>query len=37
VVARVPPKSVRSPGDALKFRVDPHAVHVFDRATGRRL
>jgi len=37
MIARVPPKSVRLSGDALKFRVDPDDVHVFDRATGRRL
>jgi ABC-type sugar transport system ATPase subunit len=37
LIARMPPKSVQSTGDALKFRVDPHDVHVFDRATGKRL
>jgi multiple sugar transport system ATP-binding protein len=37
LIARMPPKSVRAPGDALALAVDPHDVHVFDRASGRRL
>jgi ABC-type sugar transport system ATPase subunit len=37
LIARMPPKSVRAPGDPLALTIDPRDVHVFDRATGRRL
>ncbi|MBV8446981.1 MAG: sn-glycerol-3-phosphate ABC transporter ATP-binding protein UgpC [Hyphomicrobiales bacterium] len=37
LIARMPPKSVRAPGDPLAFTMDPHDVHVFDRASGRRI
>jgi multiple sugar transport system ATP-binding protein len=37
ISARLPPRSVRHAGEALTLMLDPAAVHVFDRATGRRL
>jgi ABC-type sugar transport system ATPase subunit len=37
LIARMPPKSVRAPGDPLAFTIDPHDVHLFDRASGRRI
>ena len=37
LIARMPPKSVRAPGDPLAFTMDPHDVHIFDRASGRRI
>ena len=37
LIARMPPKSVRAPGDPLALTIDPHDVHVFDRASGMRL
>jgi hypothetical protein len=33
----VPPRSVRHEGEALTLTLDPASVHVFDRATGRRI
>ncbi len=37
LIARMPPKSVRAPGDPLALTVDPHDVHLFDRASGKRI
>ena len=37
LIARMPPKSVRATGDPLALTIDPHDVHVFDRASGRRI
>jgi ABC-type sugar transport system ATPase subunit len=37
LIARMPPKSVRATGDPLALTIDPHDVHVFDRASGMRL
>jgi hypothetical protein len=37
LIARMPPKSVRAPGDPLALTIDPHDVHLFDRASGKRI
>jgi ABC-type sugar transport system ATPase subunit len=35
--AKVPPRSVRRPGERVRLAIAPDSVHLFDRATGRRL
>ncbi|WP_428488830.1 ABC transporter ATP-binding protein [Rhodopila sp.] len=37
IAARLPPRSIRRAGERLTLMVDPGTVHLFDRATGRRL
>jgi ABC-type sugar transport system ATPase subunit len=37
IACRLPPRSVRRAGERLTLMVDPASVHVFDRASGRRL
>ncbi|MBV9740143.1 MAG: sn-glycerol-3-phosphate ABC transporter ATP-binding protein UgpC [Hyphomicrobiales bacterium] len=37
LIARMPPKSVRAPGDPLALTIDAHDVHLFDRASGKRI
>jgi ABC-type sugar transport system ATPase subunit len=37
VIARVPPRTVRAAGEAMRFAVDPAHLHLFDRDTGVRL
>jgi ABC-type sugar transport system ATPase subunit len=37
VQARLPPRSVRVPGVPVRVRVAPENIHLFDRATERRL
>jgi ABC-type sugar transport system ATPase subunit len=34
---KVPPRSVRRPGERVRLAIAPDSVHLFDRATGRRL
>jgi ABC-type sugar transport system ATPase subunit len=37
IACRLPPRSVRRAGEALTLTLDPARLHLFDRATGRRL
>jgi ABC-type sugar transport system ATPase subunit len=37
MIARLPPKIVRNPGDALRLGFLPENLHLFDRRTGKRL
>jgi ABC-type sugar transport system ATPase subunit len=37
ISCRLPPRSVRRAGEALTLAIDPARLHLFDRATGRRL
>jgi len=37
ISCRLPPRSVRREGEALTLALDPTRLHVFDRASGRRL
>ena len=37
VACRLPPRSVRSAGEAITLAIDPQRIHLFDRASGRRL
>ena len=37
VIARLPPRLVRKAGEAVALGADPANLHLFDRATGRRL
>jgi len=37
IAARLPPRSVRRAGEALTLTLDPARLHLFDRASGRRL
>jgi ABC-type sugar transport system ATPase subunit len=37
IACRLPPRSVRRAGEALTLTLDPTRLHLFDRATGRRL
>jgi len=35
--ARLPPRSVRRPGDAVRVGIAPHAIHLFDPDSQRRI
>jgi ABC-type sugar transport system ATPase subunit len=37
IACRLPPRSVRRSGEALTLALDPARLHLFDRASGRRL
>jgi multiple sugar transport system ATP-binding protein len=37
IACRLPPRSVRRAGETLTLTLDPARLHLFDRATGRRL
>jgi ABC-type sugar transport system ATPase subunit len=37
IACRLPPRSVRHAGEGLTLMLDPAALHLFDRTTGRRL
>jgi ABC-type sugar transport system ATPase subunit len=37
IACRLPPRSVRRAGEALTLTLDPARLHLFDRASGRRL
>jgi hypothetical protein len=37
IACRLPPRSVRRAGEAIALTIDPASLHVFDRASGRRL
>ena len=37
VACRLPPRSIRHEGEPLTLMLDPATLHLFDRATGRRL
>ena len=37
LVCRLPPKSVRRAGESVTLALDPERLHLFDRASGRRL
>ena len=37
IAARLPPRSIRQAGERLTLMVDPAGLHLFDRATGRRM
>jgi ABC-type sugar transport system ATPase subunit len=37
LACRLPPRSVRQVGEPVTLRLDPARLHLFDRATGRRL
>ena len=37
VSARLPPRSIRHEGEVVTLMVDPASLHVFDRASGRRM
>jgi ABC-type sugar transport system ATPase subunit len=37
ITCRLPPRSVRRAGETITLTIDPASLHVFDRASGRRL
>ena len=37
IAARLPPRSIRHTGETVALSLDPARLHLFDRATGRRL
>ena len=37
ISCRLPPRSVRRPGETVTLAIDPARLHLFDRESGKRL